>query len=70
MAHTEIHVQGMTCQGCVRSVELKLSKVPGVASAHVDLAAAKASVDYDESQTGIDKMIAAVEQIGYHAAPV
>lgn len=72
MAHAniEFHVEGMTCQGCVRSVETKLSRVPGVASARVDLEARKAEVEYDDSRTNVDQMIAAVEQIGYHAARV
>lgn len=69
-ANIEFHVQGMTCQGCVRSVEMKLSKVPGVASARVDLGAEKATVEYDDARTNADQMIAAVEQIGYHASRV
>lgn len=70
MAQTtvQLHVGGMTCQGCVRSVEKKLAKVPGVASAHVDLEAKTASVEYDSARTDADQMIAAVEQIGYQAA--
>jgi copper chaperone len=67
MANVELQVAGMTCGGCVRSVELKLSKVPGVESARVDLAAAKATVAYDDSRTSVDQLIGAIEQIGYHA---
>jgi copper ion binding protein len=67
-AKIELQVEGMTCQGCVRSVELKLSKVPGVEQARVDLGAGKATVEYDETRANIDQLIAAVEQIGYHAA--
>ena len=66
-ANIELQVQGMTCQGCVRSVEMKLSKMPGVASAHVDLVAGKAAVAYDDARTNVDQMIAAVDQLGYHA---
>ena len=40
----EIKVEGMTCQGCVRSVEKKLSGLAGVSGAQVDLAAGKATV--------------------------
>jgi len=56
----------MTCQGCVRSIETKLSKVPGVASAHVNLGAGKATVEYDDSRANVDQLIGAVEQIGFH----
>jgi copper chaperone CopZ len=67
-ANIEFHVQGMTCQGCVRSVEAKLSKVPGVSTARVDLSAETATVEYDDARTNADQMIAAVEQIGFHAS--
>jgi copper ion binding protein len=68
MAKIELKMEGMTCQGCVRSIELKLSKVPGVKHAQVNLGSGKATVEYDESRANVDQLIAAVEQIGYHAA--
>jgi copper ion binding protein len=64
----ELTVEGMTCGGCVRSIEKKLSKVEGVEAAHVDLGTGKAIVEYDDSRAQIDQLIAAVEQIGYHAS--
>ncbi len=64
----ELKVEGMTCQGCVRSVTKKLSGVAGVASAAVDLAAGKATVRYDESRVKVEDLISAVDQIGFHAA--
>jgi copper chaperone len=66
-SNVELEVAGMTCGGCVRSVETKLSKVPGVESARVDLAAGKASVAFDDSRTNVDQLIGAVEQIGFRA---
>lgn len=66
-SRVELAVEGMTCDGCVRSIERKLSKVAGVETAHVDLRTGKATVDYDDSRAQIDQLIAAVEQIGYHA---
>ena len=63
----ELKVEGMTCDGCVRSVERKLSKVAGVESARVNLGTGRAIVQYDDSQARADQLIAAVEQIGYHA---
>ena len=64
----ELKVEGMTCQGCVRSVEKKLKSVPGVESAAVDLAAGKAAVKYDDHQTNPAQLTGAVEQIGFHAS--
>jgi copper ion binding protein len=66
----ELQVQGMTCQGCVRSIEMKLSKLPGVEYAHVNLGEGKATVEYDDAKASADQLIGAVEQIGFHAAQI
>ena len=63
-SRVELTVEGMTCDGCVRSIERKLSKVAGVEAARVDLGTGKATVDYDDSRAQIDQLIAAVEQVG------
>jgi copper chaperone len=64
----ELKVEGMTCQGCVRSVEKKLTGVAGVASAKVDLGAAKATVEFDDARANVGEMIGAVDSIGFHAS--
>ncbi len=66
-AKVELKVEGMTCQGCVRSIQRKLSKVTGVESAQVDLEANKATVEYDDSLANPAQLVGAIEQIGYHA---
>jgi copper ion binding protein len=63
----ELHVEGMTCQGCVRSIETKLSRVQGVDYAHVNLGAGTATVEFDDAAVNVDKLIGAVEQIGFQA---
>ena len=40
-------VEGMTCQGCVTSVESKLGKIDGVQKYEVDLEKGEAVVEYD-----------------------
>jgi len=67
-SQVELKVDGMTCQGCVRSVTKKLSGVAGVSGVAVDLAAGKATVGYDDSASKVQDLIAAVEQIGFHAS--
>jgi copper chaperone len=67
-SHVELKVDGMTCQGCVRSVTKKLSGVAGVSSAAVDLTAGKATIEYDASSAKVEDLIAAVEQVGFHAS--
>ena len=39
-----LRVDGMTCNSCVRKVELALTKSPAVESAEVDLAASRAVI--------------------------
>ena len=63
----ELTVDGMSGDACVRSIERKLSRVAGVESARVNLGTGKATVEYDDSRARVDQLIAAVEQIGYHA---
>lgn len=60
-----IPVGGMTCGNCARSVERKLSASPGVWSAHVDLAAGMATVEFDAGRSSLADMRRAIEQLGY-----
>ena len=57
-------VEGMTCASCAARIEKVLEKVPGVRSAGVNLATAKATVE-GESTWG--ELFAAVEKAGYKA---
>jgi len=50
MATTTLNIQGMTCNGCVNSVTRVLTGIAGVSRADVDLAGAKAVVEYDAAQ--------------------
>jgi copper chaperone CopZ len=58
-------VTGMTCDGCVRAIERKLSATPGITSARVNLGEAKASIEYDTDVTDLSQVVAAVESLGY-----
>jgi len=68
MAQTlQLEVQGMTCDHCVRSVTNAIKTVPGVTDVTVSLQGASAIV----GGNGIDvaKVVAAVAEEGYEAAP-
>src|SRR4028118_651280 len=60
-----IPVTGMTCASCVRRVERALSKKEGVASASVNFAAEKATVEYDPKTTRPNELIGTIEGAGY-----
>jgi copper chaperone len=67
METVELKVEGMDCEGCVKSVTRMLSGVPGVQKVKVSLAEGKASVTYDPAQSGLAEMKRAVERAGYKA---
>ncbi len=58
-------IGGMTCASCVASVEKALTRVPGVISASVNLAAEKATVEYLRGEAGMPEFRQAVEDAGY-----
>ena len=64
MTTTRIHVDGMTCQNCVRHVTEAIAGVSGVSSVSVDLDSATATVDAD-GNLDLAAVTAAVEDAGY-----
>ena len=58
-------VEGMDCEGCVKSVTRMLSAVAGVSSVDVSLAQARARVTYDPAKAGLAEFKRAVERAGY-----
>jgi copper chaperone len=67
MDTVELKVEGMDCEGCVKSVTRMLSALPGVQKVDVSLAEARARVTYDPAQAGVADMKKAVERAGYKA---
>ncbi len=58
-------VEGMSCASCAATIQEALSNAPGVASATVNYATAKAAVDYDDTQTRVSDLIRTVRGAGY-----
>ena len=67
METLELKVEGMDCEGCVKSVTRKLSGVRGVEKVDVSLAEARARVTYDPAQSGPADFKRAVERAGFKA---
>lgn len=65
MENIQFHIEGMTCQGCVKSVTTALERVPGVSKAQVSLERECANVQYDPTKTGVAVIKSAVESAGY-----
>ncbi|MGH7909339.1 MAG: cation transporter, partial [Thermodesulfobacteriota bacterium] len=64
-AELEIGVGGMTCAACSARVERALGKVPGVLSAAVNLATARASLRYLPASTAPEDIARAIAEAGY-----
>jgi copper chaperone len=67
METIELKVEGMDCEGCVKSVTRMLSGVAGVEQVDVSLAGAIAKVTYDPARSGPADFKRAVERAGYKA---
>jgi len=65
-----LQIEGMTCASCVSRVEKALAKVPGVASATVNLATERAEVEFADRTLDVQNLIAAVQKAGYAAHEV
>jgi Cu+-exporting ATPase len=64
----DLSLAGMTCNACARRIERRLSNAPGVRSANVNFATARATVEYDRRATGAAQLIETVKEIGYGAS--
>jgi len=63
-------VNEMHCGACLRSVERAALRVPGVQGARASLAAKRVTVTYDPARASDVDVIAALDRIGFSAAPI
>jgi Cu2+-exporting ATPase len=61
----QVDVNGMVCAACGLLIEHRLRRLPGVAQAHVDFAAGRAYVAYDDARVTAERIVRAIEQAGY-----
>ncbi|MGE5495950.1 MAG: heavy metal translocating P-type ATPase [Burkholderiales bacterium] len=69
-SHVTIPIGGMTCAACAQRVEKAIQKLPGVASASVNFATEKATVDYDPHQVRLSAIKEAIGKAGYKALEI
>ena len=65
MQSVTLKIAGMSCAGCVNSVERVVRAIPGVAGVRVSLEDATAAIDYDPERTGTAAFKSAIEEAGY-----
>lgn len=65
METLQLQVSGMTCGGCVASVEKVLRTLPGVIDVRITLADGKVQIGYQPGSVDAAQCIAAIEGAGY-----
>jgi copper chaperone len=65
METLHLTIEGMTCSHCVRAVEGRLKKTPGVEVQDVQVGSA--DVRYDPARTNVDEIAEAIADEGYTA---
>jgi copper chaperone len=69
MERVTIKIKGMTCGGCVASVERVLMELDGVDKVTVSLEQGQASVEYAPGKVNASDLQAAIEDAGYEVVP-
>src|SRR5664279_422093 len=63
-------ITGMTCANCVATIERNVRKLPGIGSAHVNLANERLTISYDPTQLTHEEIVARVRKAGYDVPTV
>lgn len=66
--HRTFQVPEVSCAHCKSSIEGALKPLDGVHEAAVDIESKVVSVEFDESVLGQDKLVEAIEGVGYKVA--
>lgn len=61
-------ISGMTCAACSAGIQKNVNKLNGVRNADVSLMGQSMSVEFDEKEITIEKIISAVTSLGYGAS--
>ena len=65
MTSTEIHVEGMSCEGCEKTASGALLRLEGVEEAVADHRSDQIRVSFDPDRLGEPELRAALEDAGY-----
>ena len=62
-----LEVQGWTCGACASATKIALKKLDGVTNVTTDVEKSEVDVTYEEGKVSTQRMIEAVQKIGYKA---
>ena len=63
----KVFIEGMTCMSCVRSIEEKISSLPGIVRISVNLNRKEGTVDYNASMMTPSTVCDAIDEMGFQA---
>jgi Cu2+-exporting ATPase len=69
-AETMLSIEGIRCAACVWLIEKRLSQVPGLWFANLNVATEKLQVGWDATQCKPSDILEAVREVGYVAYPM
>ena len=70
MEEKTLRVEGMSCGHCKAAVEKAAQAVEGVLRAEVELTAGKLVIQYDGQVQTVNKVMVAIEEIGFEVTKV
>lgn len=68
MEQVELRVEGMTCGGCVKSIQNALTGRDGVNSANADLDSGIVTIEFDPAVIQKPALSAAIQDAGFDVA--
>ena len=70
MKNVRIPIEGMTCQGCVATVQKVVSALPGIEHAEISLDEKRGIFSYNESTVDADSIVNAIEAAGFSTGDI
>jgi Cu+-exporting ATPase len=68
MQRATLEIRGMSCASCAAGIEKRLATLDGVEECSVNFATHRAAVGFDPKRSDTDRLVAAVEEVGYGAS--
>ncbi len=70
MEKLELKIDGMHCGACATGIQMITSQINGVQSAFVDYEGKKGIFEFDPAKVTKEKIVKAIEELGYQASQV
>lgn len=70
MSHAVFNIEGMRCSACSRAVTRAVSALAGVERVSVNVATARAAVDWDPRKVALQKILDVVSEAGFKPLPL